>query len=61
MKKLATFGFWALLTCGIINAYMFFISLSVPALAHLKEHHLAMVAVCAVGVVINYFRLEKQP
>ena len=57
--KVVAFMFWALLVCGIINAYLFFISMSVPALSHLKEQHLLMVAVCALGVVINYFRLGE--
>lgn len=58
-RAFATFAFWALLTCCIINAYLFFISLSVPQLAHLKEHHLFMVVFCAIGTLANYFRLDK--
>ena len=60
MKKLRAIGFWVLLGCGIVNAYLFFISLSVPAFHHLQSQHLTMLAVCAIGAAVNYFALGEK-
>jgi hypothetical protein len=57
MRKLSAISFWVGLGCAVVNAYLFFISLSVPAFHHLQTYHLTMLVVCAIAVVLNYFSL----
>ena len=54
-KKLNKVAWWVLSISGIINAFLFFISLKVPQFYHLQVHHLTMLTICIIGLFLNYF------
>lgn len=60
MNKLTNFAFWTLLVCGVINAILFFASMTYAPLKHLQNYNLFMLTFCVFGCIVNYIASDKQ-